>query len=151
MNVHCETLAVQTTEPPIDTLRSLVSPAAVTTVVAAAAVAALSLRWGGAHTRGHAGAAFAGAALALFVARRWQLPYVPPERLARALLISSLLFAGAAQLLEASGALGADRLHDVGSSLGRLAVPLVLLALAGAVGVALAKSSRARSARGGRW
>ncbi len=108
--------------------------------VATIALVAASPWWGGSHARGHAVIALGGAALALLAARRWGLPQVPPERLARLLLVGSLLLVSLAQLIEGVGALGSDAAHDAGVALGRIAFPLVLIAVVGALAVGLAKS-----------
>ena len=110
--------------------------------VAAAVVIGVSPWAGGGDARTHALLALAAAALAALVARAWVLPQVPPERLARVFLVGSLLLAAATQLLLAFGALGPDFLSDAGDVLGRIAYPLVLLAVVAAIGVAFAKSQR---------
>ena len=136
-------------QPPLDTLRTIAFTVALGATVGAVALVAASPWWGGGHARGHAAVAFGAAALALLVAHRWSLPQVPPERLARLLLVGSLVFLAAAQLIEGIGALGLDAAHDAGAMLGRVAFPLVLLAVVGALGVALAKSRQGGAP--GRW
>jgi hypothetical protein len=112
------------------------------TAGAAAVLLAVSPWFGGAETRTHALIALGVAALAALVARTWRPWQVPPERLARVLLVGALLLAAAAQLLQACGAGGPDALEDAGVALGRLAYPLVLVAAVAAVAVAFAKSGR---------
>lgn len=136
-------------EPPLDTLRTIAFTVALVTAVGTIALVAASPWWGGNHARGHAVVALGGAAIALLAARRWELPQVPPERLARLLLVGSLLLVAVAQLTEGFGALGLDAAHDAGVALGRIAFPLALLGVVGAFGVALAKSRQGRAP--GRW
>lgn len=127
-------------QPPLDTLRTIAFTVALVTGVATVVLVAISPWWGGNHARGHAAVAFGSAALALLAALRWSVAQVPPERLARLLLVGSLLLVAVAQLTEGIGALGIDAAHDTGATLGRIAFPLTLLAVAGAFAVALAKS-----------
>lgn len=110
--------------------------------VAAAVVIGVSPWVGGSDARTHALLALGAAALAALVAWAWALPQVPPERLARVFLVGSLLLAAVTQLLLAFGALGPELLDDVGTAVGRIAYPLVLLAVVAAIGVAFAKSAR---------
>jgi len=70
---------------------------------------------------------------------------VPPERLARLLLVGSLLLVAIAQVVEGVGALGVEAAHDAGVALGRVAFPLALLAFVGALGVGVAKSRQGRA------
>jgi hypothetical protein len=137
---RCETSAVDRPQLPLDTLRTIAFTVALVTAVAAAALVGVSPWSGGNHARGHAAVALGAAALALLAALRWALPRVPPERLARLLLVGSLLLVAIAQVTEGIGALGLDAAHDAGAALGRVAFPLVLFGLVGALGVALAKS-----------
>jgi hypothetical protein len=74
---------------------------------------------------------------------------VPPERLARLLLVGSLLLVAVAQVVEGIGALGLDAAHEGGAALGRIAYPLALLGLVAALGVAIAKSRQGGAP--GRW
>jgi len=136
----CETLDVSRPEPPLDTLRTIAFTVALGAAVGAIALVAASPWQGGDHARGHAVIALGAAALALLVALRWAPPRLPPERLARLLLVSAFLLVTLAQLIEGMGALGLDAAHDAGVVLGRIAFPLTLLALVGALGVGLAKS-----------
>lgn len=136
-------------QPPLDTLRTSAFTVALVTAVGTVVLVAASPWWGGNHARGHAVVALGAAAVALLAARRWALPHVPPERLARLLLVGSLLLVAAAQLTEGIGALGLEAAHDAGVALGRIAFPLVLLAVVGALGVALAKSRQGGAP--GRW
>ncbi len=136
-------------ELPLDTLRTVAFSVGLGTALAAAALIGISPWSGGSHARGHAAVALAAAALALLVAVRWGLPRVPPERLARLLLVGSLLLVAVAQVTEGIGALGLDAAHDAGAALGRVAFPLTLLAVVGALGVALAKSRQGGAP--GRW
>lgn len=129
-------------EPALDTLRTVAFTVALVTAVGTIVLVVLSPWWGGNHARGHAVVALGAAALALLAALRWSLPRVPPERLARLLLVGSLLLVAVAQLIEGIGALGLDAGHDAGVALGRIAFPLALLAIVAALGVALAKSRR---------
>jgi len=130
---------------PLDTLRTVAFGVALVTGVAAVLLVAVSPWWGGNHARAHAAVALGSAALALLAALRWAPPQVPPERLARLLLVGSLVLVAVAQLTEGIGALGLDAAHDAGAALGRVAFPVVLLALVGALGVALAKSRQGGS------
>ncbi len=127
-------------QPPLDTLRTIAFTVALATTVGLVVLVAVSPWWGGNHARAHAAVAFVAAALALIVTLRWALPHVPAERLARLLLVGSLLLVAVAQLIEGIGALGFDAAHDAGVALGRIAFPLALIGLVGALGVALAKS-----------
>ena len=136
-------------EPPQDTLRTIAFTVALATTIGAVVLVAVSPWWGGAHARVHAAVAFGAAALALLAALRWAPPHVPPERLGRLLLVGSLLLVAVAQGIEGVGALGLDAAHDAGEALGRIAFPLVLLALVGALGIGLAKSRQGGEA--GRW
>jgi len=110
--------------------------------IAAAVLLGISPWSGGGDARTHSLVALAAAGLAALVAGSWQPWQVPPERLARVLLVGSLLLVAVAQLLQGAGALGSGALDDAGVALGRLAYPLVLVAAVAAVGVAFAKSSR---------
>lgn len=132
-------------QPPLDTLRTIAFTVALVTGVATIVLVAISPWWGGDHALGHAAVAFGAAALALLAALRWSLPRVPPERLARLLFVGSLLLVAVAQLTEGIGALGIDAAHDAGAALGRIAVPLAVVGLVGALGVALAKSRQGGS------
>lgn len=125
---------------PLDTLRTISFVVALATAVVAIALAAVSPWWGGGHARGHAVVALGAATVALIAARWWSLPHVPPERLARLLLVGSLLLVAIAQVVEGVGALGVEAAHDAGVALGRVAFPLALLAFVGALGVGVAKS-----------
>ena len=136
-------------QPPEDNLRTIAFTVALGATVGAVVLLALSPWWGGNHVRGHAAVAFVATGLGLLVAVRWGPPQNPPERLARLLLVGSLLLVAVAQLIEAVGAAGLDVAHDVGSALGRVAFPLVLLAVVGALGVGLAKSRQGSAP--GRW
>jgi hypothetical protein len=140
---------VEPPQLPQDTLRTIAFTVALLTLVGTLVVVALSPWWGGGHALGHAAAAFVAAALALLAALRWALPHVPPERLARLLLVGSLALVAIAQLFEAVGALGSEGVHDVGADLGRVAFPLVLIAVVAAFGVGLAKSRQGSGP--GRW
>jgi hypothetical protein len=110
--------------------------------IAAAVLLGISPWSGGGDARTHALLALAAAGLAALVARSWQPWHVPPERLARVLLVGALLLVAVAQLLQGAGALGSGWLEDAGVALGRLAYPLVLVAAVAAVAVAFAKSQR---------
>lgn len=110
--------------------------------VAAAVLLGISPWAGGGHTRTHAALVLALAGLVAFVAARWDDPDSPPERLARLLLVASLALVAVTQLALAVGAAGLEPAHPAGETVGRLAYPLLLLAVAGAVGAALAKSAR---------
>lgn len=127
-------------QPPLDTLRTIAFTVTLVSVVATIAVVAASPWWGGSHARGHGVIALGAAILALLTAQRWGLPHVAPERLARLLLVGSLLLLALAQLIEGVGALGSGAAHDAGVALGRIAFPLVLIAVVGALAVGLAKS-----------
>lgn len=135
-------------QPPPDTLRTIAFTVALGTTAGAVVLVAASPWWGGGHALAHAAVAFGAAALALLAAVRWS-PQVPPERLARLLLVGSLDLLAVAQLVEGIGALGLDAAHDAGAALGRGAFPLVVLALVAALGVGLAKSRQGGAA--GRW
>lgn len=133
----------------MDTLRTIAFAVTLATVVAAIGLLGVSPWSGGGHARAHAAVAFGAAALALLAAVRWALPPVPPERLARLLLVGSLLLVAVAQVVEGIGALGLDAAHDAGAALGRIAYPLALLGLVAALGVAIAKSRQGGAP--GRW
>lgn len=134
---------------PLDTLRTIAFTVAFGTTVGAVALVAASPWWGGSHVRVHAAVAFGAAALGLLAARRWALPHVPPERLARLLLVGSFVLLAVAQLVEGIGALGLDAAHDAGAALGRVAFPLVLIAVVAALAIGLAKSRQGGAP--GRW
>jgi hypothetical protein len=140
---------VDTPQPPLDTLRTVAFTVALVTAVGTVVLVALSPWWGGNHARGHAVVALGAAALALLAARRWTLPHVPPERLARLLLVGALLLVATAQLIEGIGAHGLDAAHDAGVALGRIAFPLALLGVVGGLAVALARSRQGGTP--GRW
>lgn len=135
--------------PPPDTLRTIAFTVALGTTVGAVVLLAASPWSGGNHARAHAAVAFGAAALALLAAIRWALPHMPPERLARLLLVGSLLLVAVAQLVEGIGALGPGGVHDAGETLGRIAFPLALLAVVAALGVGIAKSRQGGTP--GRW
>lgn len=135
--------------PPPDTLRTIAFTVALGTTVVAVPLVAASPWWGGRHAVGHAAAAVVAAAFALLAALRWSPPRVPPERLARLLLVGSLLLVALAQVTEGVGALGLESAHDAGAALGQVAFPLALLAVVAGLGVGLAKSRQGGGT--GRW
>ncbi|HWN21443.1 MAG TPA: hypothetical protein VNP93_05685 [Gaiellaceae bacterium] len=136
-------------QPPEDTLRTIAFTVALGTTGGAVVLLVLSPWWGGSHAVVHAAGAFVAAVLGLLAAVRWGLPQNPPERLARLLLVGSFVLVAVAQLIEGIGALGLDAAHDAGAALGRVAFPLVLIAIVAALAIGLAKSRQGGAS--GRW
>jgi len=136
-------------QPPEDTLRTIAFTVGLGTTGGAVVLLVLAPWWGGSHAVVHAAVAVVAAVLGLLAAVRWGLPPNPPERLARLLLVGSLMLVAVAQLIEGIGALGLDAAHDAGAALGRVAFPLVLLAIVAALAIGLAKSRQGGAP--GRW
>ena len=124
-----------------DALRSLAERLAVAVLAAAAAVAIAGLVDGSEAAAVHAVVAAAGAAVAWVAARRWPLPPVPPERLARAIVVGAFLLVGVAQLLAGLGT-WLDAAESAGDALSRLAFPLALVAAVAGFAALLARSRR---------
>ena len=126
---------------PHDPLRTWAERLAVGLVAAAALLAVAGLVDGSRAALAHAAVAAGGAALAWLAARRWSLPPVPPERLARAFVVGASLLVGFAQLLAGLGT-WLDAAESAGDALSRLAFPLALVAAVAGVAALLARSRR---------
>ena len=124
-----------------DALRSLAERLAVAVLAAAVAVAVAGVVDGSDAAVVHALVAAAGAAVAWVAARRWPPPPVPPERLARALVVGAFLLVGVAQLLAGLGT-WLDAAESAGDALSRLAFPLALVAAVAGFAALLARSRR---------
>jgi drug/metabolite transporter (DMT)-like permease len=129
-----------------DALRSWAERTAVAVLAGSAAVAVAGLVDGSDAAAVHAVVAAAGAAVAWTVARRWPPPPVPPERLARAVVVGAFLLVGIAQLLAGVGT-WVDVAESAGAALSRLAFPLALVAAVAGFAALLARSRR----DGRRW
>lgn len=128
-------------QPLVDPLKLWALPAAMLLLLAAAALALVAVGTGEDGAVAHAAVATAAALVAWLAARFWARPPVPPERLARALVVGAFLLLTLAQLL-AGLEPWSEGAGDAGTGLSRLAVPVALLAAAGGFGALLARSRR---------
>jgi hypothetical protein len=124
-----------------DPLSPWAERAAVALLTGGAALVLAGAADGSGAAAAHAAVAAGGAAVAWLAARRWSLPPVPPERLARALVVGAFLLLALAQLLAAIGT-WLDPAEGVGAALSRLAFPLALLAAVAGLAALLARSRR---------
>ena len=124
-----------------DPLRTWAERPAVALLAAAALLAAVGLVDGSRAALAHAAVAAVGATVGWLAARRWSVPPVPAERLARALVVAAFLLVALAQLLAGLGT-WLDAAESPGDALSRLAFPLALVAAVAAFAALLARSRR---------